>query len=179
VARHPSISSGSAARPDGHKIVVPDRTDISGGERDERCGSAGSSHEFNLQTVWFVDLNDSAEITASETVIGQVAIKHYAIEYAIRHLPASGYAVTNRGRYTKSSPRRTTQTVTMPAERPAGPTSVARIGVLLPIRCRCHGNGVMGEVLTAEIRFEAIPVGRGIAESEEERRLEPTDRMRR
>src|SRR5262249_8017002 len=43
---------------------------------------------------------------------------------AIHHLPPSGYAVTNRA---KSSPERTTQTLTTTAEAPLGPISVARI----------------------------------------------------
>jgi hypothetical protein len=35
----------------------------------------------------------------------------------------------------------------------------------------------MRELLAAEIRLEATPVGRGVSERQEKRGLEPTDRM--
>ena len=70
-----------------------------------------------------------AEIPTAEAVIGQVAIQHYGVEHSVHHAPPSGYAVTKRA---KSSPARTTQTVTTLADAPAGPTSVARMMYFCP-----------------------------------------------
>jgi hypothetical protein len=58
-----------------------------------------------------------------------IAVENDDVQNAIRHPPASGYAVTNRA---KSSPARTTQTLTRAAGVPVGPTRVARITYFRP-----------------------------------------------
>ena len=62
-------SRRTTAWPDSHKIVVGDGTDVSRRQRHERRGSAQRCHEFNLDAVRLIDLDDSAEIASPELVL--------------------------------------------------------------------------------------------------------------
>src|SRR5687768_15904974 len=69
---YPSASTRTTTWPDSHKIVVGYGTDVAHSQCDERRGSARRCHELNLDAVWFIDLDDSAEIAAPEPVIRYV-----------------------------------------------------------------------------------------------------------
>src|ERR1700675_3601202 len=59
---YPTISSRATARPDGHQIVVGDRTDIPRVQCEERRSPAGRGHELDFERIGLVDLDDRAEI---------------------------------------------------------------------------------------------------------------------
>src|SRR6185436_602873 len=62
------------------EILVPDRPDIGLLQRHQGLGSARCGHKLNLESIRFIDLDDSAEISTPQQVLGQVAIQNHSVE---------------------------------------------------------------------------------------------------
>src|ERR1700752_1024706 len=124
-------SRGPAA--DGEHIVLGRRANVSNIECQQRGGATRSRHELDLEAVRLANFHHSAKVAFAQAMLGQVAVQNDGVELAIRHRLPSGYAVTNLG---KSSRGRMIQPLTTRAERPDGPTRVARISYVCPCRVR-------------------------------------------
>src|SRR5207247_1107303 len=102
-----TYSGRSAVRPDRHEVVLDNGSNVEGSEGDESLRPAQGGNKLDFQSVGFVHLNHSPEVSLLQAVRGQVTLENYDIEPAKLHAVPPGYAVTNRG---ASSPPRTIHT---------------------------------------------------------------------
>jgi hypothetical protein len=108
-------------RANGYLIGVADGPYIMYGQGDDRLRVSGCSYELDLDAVRLIDFHHRAEITATQPVLGQVAVEYDGIEEPVFHVFPPGNAVTKLG----ASPlQRTIQTVTTDARFPDGPLRV-------------------------------------------------------
>ncbi|MCZ6622941.1 MAG: hypothetical protein O7B35_01695, partial [Deltaproteobacteria bacterium] len=56
------------------------RPHVSDLQRRERLSFTGCSHELDLQTIGFIHLHNSAKVSAAETLLWEVRVKHYGIK---------------------------------------------------------------------------------------------------
>jgi len=75
-----SRSGGSLEVADRDQISLADRTNVSGPKRHESLRFAGREHELNVETVRRVDVDHGAKITATQTLVRQVAIQNDGIK---------------------------------------------------------------------------------------------------
>ncbi|MCZ6623364.1 MAG: hypothetical protein O7B35_03865, partial [Deltaproteobacteria bacterium] len=115
----------------------------------------GCSHELDLQTIGFIHLHNSAKVSAAETLLWEVRVKHYGIKNLVHHVISPGNAVTNSG---TSAPKRLIQTVNTSADFPEGPFRVPRISCFWPYGLSCPSSA--------------------LSETGEKRGLEAPDRVR-
>jgi hypothetical protein len=116
-----------AIRPHSNEIIVGDRPNVGYTECEQRLGPTGGGNEFDLKTVWLVNLHDSAKVALAKAALWEFSVEDHDVKSPVSHRYPSGYAVTNRGTF---STGRTIQTLTTPAERFAWPTNGARAVIL-------------------------------------------------
>src|SRR5258708_11223699 len=67
--RYPSTSRRPTAWSDRNQVVVVDRADVAGIQRQQRRSPTGCSHELHLEPVGLVDFHDRAKIPLAQPVV--------------------------------------------------------------------------------------------------------------
>jgi hypothetical protein len=82
---------------DGYQIVVEHRADVTGGESNDRLGLTGRADKFHLDPLSIVNLDNSTEVTLSQSILRKISIEYDRIQQTVRHHLSPGKAVMKRG----------------------------------------------------------------------------------